>query len=132
MIASKILLDTHALLWWAAGDERLSEKASIAISQSEGVYYSLVNFWEIAIKQSGKGFDFDFPADWQKWLCERAKQYAISECSLSAEHCRCVQDFPFHHRDPFDRMLVAQAKIEGMSILSIDAQLDAYPVERIW
>ncbi len=126
----RLLLDTHVLLWWFADDRRLSRRARRALQLSAvEVFVSAVSAWEMAIKtQAGKleaGELLDrLPAD----LAEAG--FAVLPISL--EHAIRAGSLPGHHRDPFDRMLVAQAQIENLPLLSNDAVFDHYGVRRLW
>lgn len=123
-----VLLDTHAVLWLLAGDRRLSPRARSALSVSEQpLTVSVVSLWEVATKRSlGK---LDAPAD----LSRRIAGLGVVELlPISPPHAEAVGALPWHHRDPFDRMLVAQAQVEGLSIVSADPALAQYGVDVIW
>lgn len=126
------LLDTHALLWMLLGDKRLSKKAAAAIDGDLPVYHSLASFWEISIKLSGKGFDFEVEENWSRLYPEELIRINVPLLSPSVEDCRLVQNLPRHHGDPFDRMLICQAIRHGVGIISADVSLDAYGVTRLW
>ena len=120
----KLLLDTHVLLWWLADDARLGREARAVVSSSEHVVYvSAVTIWEIVIKRAmGK---LELPDDFS----------AVVEASgfltlpITASHAWALGFLPLLHRDPFDRMLVAQACAEGMTLVSADGQLGQYNVD---
>lgn len=76
--------------------------------------------------------DFKLPSNWDACISAGLQQQGIGLLAIEAVHCRRIQDLPFHHRDPFDRMLAAQCQIEGRDILSSDAIFDAYGVMRVW
>ncbi len=126
------LLDTHALLWMLHGDRRLSRAAGDAIDGDLPVFHSLVSFWEIAIKLSGKRFDFKVRTDWNTCYPEALERVNVPLLVPDINDCRLVQDLPKHHADPFDRMLVCQATNRRLGIISADPALDAYGVRRIW
>ena len=126
------LLDTHAMLWMLHADRRLSKKAAAAIDGKLPVYHSAVSFWEMAIKLSGKGFDFEVDDDWNRIYPDELNRIGVPLLIPTIDDCRLVQDLPKHHGDPFDRMLVCQAKRHGLGIISVDDALDAYAVKRIW
>ena len=126
------LLDTHALLWMLYGDKRLSQKARKHIDGHIPLLYSTVSFWEIALKRAGSGFDFEIEDNWDVLLPEALKQAEILRLDLEASDCRKMEELPIHHRDPFDRMLIAQAQRRKMGIISKDKILDAYGIIRIW
>jgi PIN domain nuclease of toxin-antitoxin system len=135
MTASKVrgwLLDTHALLWMLHGDRRLSRKAAKEIDGKLPVYHSSASFWEIAIKLSGKGFDFEVDEDWHRIYPAELKRISVPLLAPDIGDFRVLQDLPKHHGDPFDRILICQAKRNGLGILSADKIWDAYKVNRIW
>lgn len=126
------LLDTHALLWTLHGDKRLSKKAAQTIDGKLPLYHSSASFWEIAIKLSGKGFDFEIDPDWNQSFPDELKRIGVPLLSPSIDDCRLRQELPKHHADPFDRMLVCQAKRLGLGIISVDKVIDSYQVMRVW
>ena len=118
----KILLDTHILLWWMADDRRLPRHARRAIEDpSNSVFVSIASFWETAIKFALKRVVAD-----PEVLQEAAERDGFSLLPIDARHCSAVARLPHHHNDPFDRMLVAQALVEPMRLLTHDAQLARY------
>ena len=124
---SRLLVDTHALLWWLTDDPALPTTAREAISDpGNEPLVSTVIVWEIAIKRSlGK---IDAPDD----LPDRISDEGFAWLPISAEHAWHVRGLPMHHRDPFDRLLVAQALVEGLTVISRDDFLDRYGVEVRW
>ena len=120
----KLLLDTHLLLWAAAGDG-LSAKAVAMIGDPANILaFSPASIWEVAIKNR-LGRD-DFRAD-PHLLRRGLLDNGYEELPITSEHAVAVAGLPNLHRDPFDRMLVAQAKVEGVTLLTSDTQLTAYP-----
>ena len=116
------LLDTHALLWWLGDQSRLSPQAVETIRYSESVYVSAASTWEIAIKRGlGK---LDAPDD----LEERIAANRFLVLPITVRHSLAVARLPNHHGDPFDRVLVAQALAEGMTLVSNDPMMVRYPV----
>ncbi len=126
------LLDTHALLWMLHGDKRLSKKAAQTIDGKLPLYHSAASFWEIAIKLSGKGFDFQIDPHWNRIFPDELKRIGVPLLSPTIDDCRLLQELPKHHADPFDRMLVCQAKRLGLGIISLDKIIDSYQVMRVW
>lgn len=124
-----VLLDTHAFLWWTQDDERLTLAARQAIADSD-CYLSLASCWEVAIKVSLGRLQFDRPV--ALFFTEQLPANGISLLPIEFRHVMAVASLPFHHRDPFDRLLAAQAAAEKLSIVSADAVFDAYGVARIW
>ena len=127
----KTLLDTHALLWLIAGDERLSETAKkIFLDQENSLFFSAAGLWEICIKKSlGK---LSLKSGWLKAIQDEMKVNVIQWLPIEMLHCAELTKLPFHHRDPFDRMLIAQAMVEDMLFLSRDSRLSDYEITRIW
>jgi PIN domain nuclease of toxin-antitoxin system len=130
-LSLRLLLDTHALLWWYAGDRRLSPRARRAIGDaSNEVLVSAVSAWEIAIKERlGKLDDTRaLTSDFAEWLA-REKFYQLS---ITFDHALRAGQLAGPLRDPFDRMLIAQASIEGLLLVSNEAVFDPYGVRRYW
>lgn len=120
----RVLLDTHVLLRAVLNDPRLTSAQARAISQGE-VYLSSASVWEIGIKRAiGK---LDVPED----LFEIAVDAGCRPLPISWTHAEAAAALPLHHSDPFDRMLVAQARCEGLSLASSDSKLGAYDVELV-
>ena len=129
----RLLLDTNALLWVALDPSKLSERAVEAYREAESVYHSIVSYWEIGLKMARGGFmDLSLPRDWERSLSQGYEEQGVSLLAIDFKHCRRIQDLPFHHKDPFDRMLTAQALEEHLAVISPDHALDAYGVKRIW
>ena len=126
-----LLLDTHALIWFAENSPELSEAARAAVADSsEDVFCSVASIWEMAIKLSlGKlKMSVRLEGPFERVL----EDSGLRLLPVEYRHAARVALLPWHHRDPFDRLLVAQAMVEGMRLLSHDAQLDAYGVNRTW
>lgn len=127
----KLLLDTHALIWWSLGHPRLSAGALNAISDDAAeVAASAASIWEIAIKsQSGKLPQVETFLD-----ALRAGQGipGISLLPITAAHAIHAGLLPIAHKDPFDRMLIAQAQLEGLSLVSNERLFDRFGVSRVW
>jgi PIN domain nuclease of toxin-antitoxin system len=123
----KLLLDTHAALWWLSGDERFGEAAADHLADSTNqVLLSAAVVWEVAIKRSlGK---LRAPAD----LAPTLVAAGAVPLPISLDHAAAVEALPRHHRDPFDRLLVAQATIERATLVSGDAALHEYGVAVVW
>lgn len=120
------------MLWMLYGDKRLSQGARKNIDGPLPLFYSTVSFWEIALKRAGSGFDFEIEDHWNILLPDALKAAEVLRLDLEASDCRKMEDLPLHHRDPFDRMLIAQAQRRTLGILSSDKTLDAYGSLRIW
>lgn len=128
------LLDTMAILWFAFLPKRLPRAAREAILNEEtDLAFSAVSLWEIGLKMSvGGHHDLKLPDDWESRIPGGLSQQGVRALGVDAAHCRRIQDLPFHHRDPFNRLLIAQCQIEGFSIISSDAIFDSYGIKRIW
>jgi PIN domain nuclease of toxin-antitoxin system len=127
----KLLLDTHAVLWHLAGDQRLSETARAALlSPDHELMFSTASLWEIAIKVSlGRLVLID---GWQDIVPRELTANQIRRLPIEPVHCMTVSSLPFHHRDPFDRMLIAQAMVEDLVVLSRDPSFRRYSVTQLW
>jgi len=127
----RLLLDTHTLLWWAAAAPELSHDAVTAIrNQRNECYVSLASCWEMAIKVSIGKLGLTIPVE--RFVTEQCNRDNFRLLPIDFRHVCKVESLPFHHRDPFDRLLIAQSLLEKMTIVSADAALDAYQVKRIW
>jgi PIN domain nuclease of toxin-antitoxin system len=119
----KFLLDTHVLLWWLDDPELLSDEARRAIANGRSsVYVSPISFLEIAIKEAGG--KLTVPAD----IAGSLELCRFTELPLTVAHASAVRDLPPHHKDPFDRVLIAQARIEGLTLISRDSMIPKYDV----
>jgi PIN domain nuclease of toxin-antitoxin system len=126
----RVLLDTHALLWILAGDARLSAAAQRLYGEAEDVQFSVVSLWEIGIKLGLQRLDFRLADGWWQDIPRAMVAQGAGRLDVEPEHCRTVAELPLHHRDPFDRMLIAQALCTDCEILSADDKFDAYGVRR--
>lgn len=124
------LLDAHAFLWFITGSSKLSSTARRVIEeQSETRLLSVASLWEIAIKHSlGR---LTLAAPFLKIIPQQLSANGIGLLAIEFDHDALIT-LPFHHRDPFDRLLIAQAMVGRIPIVSTDAAFDAYPVTRIW
>jgi PIN domain nuclease of toxin-antitoxin system len=119
---SHLLLDSHILLWLVEpGSKRLPARAKALITDAASVHFSIVSFWEIAIKAAKGSLDIDLDL-----LSAAVDQAALRELPVKRQHIKTLHTFTFHHRDPFDRMLVAQAVTEPLHLLTADRALAAY------
>ncbi|MBK5990971.1 type II toxin-antitoxin system VapC family toxin [Streptomyces microflavus] len=118
----RLLLDTHVILWWLGDSDELSDQVKDLLDTEPSVHLSAVSAWEIAIKQSlGK---LDGPDD----LAERVRDSQFTSLPITAGHGVRAGRLPALHRDPFDRILVAQAQIEGMTVVTRDKWIPQYDV----
>jgi len=127
----KALLDTHAFLWWISDDPRLSSRASAIIKDGNNkLFLSAASGWEIAVKvRLGR---LTLPEPLETFVPEQMALNAIEGLPIQMSHALHVYTLPDHHRDPFDRMLIAQAQLENLPILSADPQISLYAVETVW
>ncbi|MDQ3607253.1 MAG: type II toxin-antitoxin system VapC family toxin [Gemmatimonadota bacterium] len=126
-----LLLDTHTFLWFIDDDPQLSATAQQHIGDPGArVLVSLVGLWEIVIKLGTGKLTLDRPIEdlWPESLAENHFELL----NVTTEHVLAVLSLPFHHKDPFDRLLIAQAATAGLPVVSADPVFDAYPVQRIW
>lgn len=127
----KILLDTCTFLWIITNDSNLSERARTQFAAPENdVYLSVISGWEIAIKYSLKRLNLPEAPD--TYIPLQRGKHQVSLLPLGEEACLHIIHLPTHHRDPFDRMLVSQAIVNGMVILSPDVVFQQYPARVVW
>jgi len=126
----KAILDTHAFLWALAGDAKMSRQARDIFSGSADLSLSIASVWEILIKvQSGK---LRFPRPAGPYLLSRMAENRIAMLPISIDHLLALERLAAHHRDPFDRMLIAQSIEEDWPIITADPMFKKYPVQVIW
>lgn len=127
----KFLLDTHSFLWWVGNDHRLSSAARDGIASSENeVYFSVVSAWEMAIKiKLGR---LSLERGLERFLKTHLSRNAFSILPVGLNHAIQLDTLPLHHRDPFDRMLIAQAQSEKMRFITNDLYVNRYDVAVFW
>lgn len=122
-----LLLDTQALLWWKEGSRKLGRRARRAIeTEATTVRVSAGSAWEIAIKVRAGRLTLTEPL--RAWMPERLEREGFLMLSVTIEHAVTVASLPDHHQDPFDRLLIAQARVEGLTLVTSDAAFDDYDV----
>jgi PIN domain nuclease of toxin-antitoxin system len=127
----RLLLDTHALLWWHEGASELSGAATAALSDpTNTVYFSAVNVWEIQIKRHLGKLHLSTPLPQLVDRQHRVNGFGV--LAVRVEHIYRLDTLPLHHRDPFDRLLVAQALEEDLTLLTRDAVVASYDVPVHW
>lgn len=127
----KILLDTQAFLWLISDSEELSKKAkNIFLDLDNQLFLSLASIWEIAIKNSIGKLSFKKPVE--EFIAEQLQINNISCLEIGFRHVIRTANLPFHHRDPFDRLLISQAIEEKIPIVTSDKAFDKYAIKRIW
>jgi len=125
------LLDTHAFLWWIGGDARFSAPARrILEDPKHTIFFSVASIWEIVLKfKLGK---LRLPEPLNDYLLRQIQNNRIELLTIHANHVFGMLPLPMHHRDPFDRLLIAQAQTEDMVLVSNDPQLTSYAVRVLW
>jgi PIN domain nuclease of toxin-antitoxin system len=124
-----VLLDTHTFLWWCEDAPSLSKKARRIISK-EDCLLSLASLWEISIKMSlGK---MKLPGGFDRYVPEQMALNGFTQLAIGFRHIAGCGRLPWHHRDPFDRLLIAQAIEEEVAVISRDTIFEQYGVTRIW
>ncbi len=127
----RLLLDTHSFLWYIEDDDRLSQRAEQMISNIDNeVLLSIGSLWEIAIKYGlGK---LRLSRTFSEFIPEQLLINQIDVLPISLPHLTTYTELPFHHRDPFDRLIIAQAMAENIPVVSRDRPLQEYPIDVIW
>ncbi len=127
----KLLLDTHTFLWWITDDPQLSTKALELIGDGHNIlYWSAASSWEVSIKYAlGR---MPLPEAPEQFLPAEIEKNRLESLPIIDAHAFQAGQLPHHHRDPFDRMMVAQAQVESLALLSNDQQLNHYDVEIRW
>ncbi|MEH1970784.1 type II toxin-antitoxin system VapC family toxin [Nostoc sp.] len=127
----QVLLDTHTLIWFFQGHQSFSDKMRLLIEdQNNEKLISIVSVWEMSIKQGIGKLSFSLPI---KTFIEQ--QLALNDLNLlniNLDHIDVITSLPLQHRDPFDRILIAQAMVEKIAIISVDTAFDAYSITRLW
>ena len=125
------LLDTHTFLWFIDNDKSLSATAKAFIEAPDSaIFLSVASLWEIAIKVSLE--KLDLPTPLTSFLNQQLKENSIEPLPIEVEHIGKIATLPFHHRDPFDRLIIAQSLSENWPIIGRDGIFDAYAVNRYW
>jgi len=126
-----LLLDTHTLLWFVLGDAQLSAAARQFIEDpTNPKFVSPATYWEIAIKISIGKYALNEP--YETFIDRAIRQNGFLILPIEPRHTALLINMPFHHRDPFDRLIIAQAIVEGLAIVSADPVFDDYLVQRLW
>lgn len=128
---SGYLIDTHIWLWWHIDPDKLSSKSFGLIERAETpIYFSVVSAWEIVIKHSVGKLRLPYPP--YTYVPKRLEVSHMDVLQVQLEHVLKVQNLPDHHKDPFDRLLIAQALAENLTIISNDRQLRDYTSQIVW
>jgi PIN domain nuclease of toxin-antitoxin system len=127
----RVLIDTHVFIWYVQNSEKLTSSVTMLINDGKNeILLSIASIWEMAIKQSTGKLSLGFP--YGSFIREQMRINNLELLPISLEHLEIIASLPLHHRDPFDRLLIAQAQFENIPILSVDIAFDAYSIQRIW
>ena len=123
-------LDTHTLIWTLDGDKRLSKKAAMAIKNTDNtLYVSIASLWEIAIKRSLNKLDFQLSFS---QIYKDLNHLQVTLVPINQAHLEELEKLPFHHGDPFDRTIIAQAKTYRAGVITKDGDFPDYNLETLW
>jgi PIN domain nuclease of toxin-antitoxin system len=126
----RLLLDTHVFLWAIDGQELSAPATEAFLDTNNQLFFSAASYWEICIKSSlGK---LTLSPAWRQLFDQEMLANQVQWLPIEKSHCWQLLQLPFLHRDPFDRLLIAQAQVEGMTLLSSDAQFQHYAVTILW
>lgn len=125
----RVLIDTHAFLWWVDDDKRLSKRARKVIASGD-CFLSMATAWELAIKVSLGKLALNRRAS--RFFEEEAVANRFAILGIQLRHLAELEQLPLRHGDPFDRLLIAQATTESLAMVSKDATFDAYEIQRVW
>ena len=123
------LLDTHTLIWFLENDPRIPAVTRTQIETTPTIFVSIVSLWEISIKANIGKLDLSFPFS---TISSNLINLGITELPITFKDLEIYLSLPLHHRDPFDRILIAQAMNHTLTFISQDPQIDAYPIQRLW
>lgn len=126
-----VLLDTHAFLWWVIDDPQLSNTAKTIIADpTNTIYFSVVSAWEIIIKErTGK---LALPEPPETYIPSRLSSNRFISLNVQMQQVLQIAALPDHHRDPFDRLLIAQSQVESLPLLTVDSLISQYSVNVVW
>ena len=127
---SDLLVDTHTLLWWVSDDERLSSVARDAILGAARVAASDVSLWELTVKATIGKIRLDPSVS--EWFERHTTRSRFRELPITRHHLADLASLPLEHRDPFDRLLIAQARVENLTLVSSDSEIAKYEVRMLW
>ncbi|MEA5626690.1 type II toxin-antitoxin system VapC family toxin [Nostoc sp. UHCC 0251] len=127
----QVLLDTHTLIWFFQGNENFSDKMRLLIeNENNEKLISIVSVWEMSIKQSIGKLKFSSPI--KTFIEQKLALNDFNLLNINLDHIDVITTLPLQHRDPFDRILIAQAMVEKIPIISVDTVFDAYSITRLW
>lgn len=129
----RLLLDTHTFIWYLTDNSRLSNQVLELINdENNQILLSMASIWEIAIKQSIGKLTFNQPQPFEIFITQQLNFNDLTLLNITVSHIAVISTLPLHHRDPFDRILIAQTIVENIPVLSADTIFDAYPIQRLW
>ena len=127
----RLLLDTHSFIWFFMGNPKLSNLVRNLIEdENNEKLLSIASVWEMAIKHSQGKLSFGLP--FEVFIAEQLTFKNLDLLNINLKHITVISSLPLHHRDPFDRLIIAQAMVENIPILSADPLFDSYPIQRLW
>lgn len=127
----RLLLDTHTFIWYVTDNPKLSAHVKLLIEdENNEKLVSIASIWEMAIKHSIGRLNFSLP--FMEFVGQQLTVSNIGLLEINLQHIEVVASLPLHHRDPFDRLIIAQSMAEQIPILSVDAIFDAYAIARVW
>ncbi len=127
----RLLLDTHTFIWFVTDSPQISITAKNLIEDEYNEkLLSIASVWEMAIKHSINKLTFELP--FMSFITSQMQQNSMGLLNIQIEHLNLVANLPLHHRDPFDRLIIAQAKVEQIPIVGMDKIFDSYSVQRLW
>ena len=125
------LIDTHTFIWYVTDNSRLSNQVLELINdENNQIFLSIASVWEMGIKHGLGKLTFNLP--FERFIMQQISINDFMVLDINISQITAITQFPLHHRDPFDRMLIAQAMVENMPIISADTIFDAYPIRRLW
>ena len=126
----KYLLDTHTFLWFVNDSDEIPEQLFNLLESDVDLFLSIASLWEIAIKVNiGK---LTLPKLYANFVSEQIKLNDIEILPISLEHLNVISTLPLYHKDPFDRLIIAQSLVENLTVISKDSAFDAYPITKLW
>ena len=127
----RVLLDTHTLIWFVLDSPQLNVRIKRLIEdENNEKLLSIASVWEMAIKQNIGKLSFGLP--FKEFVEQQLNLNSINLLNINLDHIDVISTLPQHHRDPFDRLIIAQAMVEKIPIISVDEAFDAYSIQRLW
>ena len=127
----RLLLDTHTFIWYVTNSPKLNSTAQEVINDGNNkILLSIASVWEMAIKHSIGKLNFELP--FMSFIESQMQQNSMELLNIKIEYLEIIANLPLHHRDPFDRLIIAQAMVEQIPIVGVDKAFDLYSVQRLW